>query len=87
MSSTEDFMEVTEDELKAFIQGYGKPLEKDVFRALEPPLVTYNDFTLGNWPESIVAKYFMGDPPESSDAYYGPASGFSVRKSMFAKLQ
>lgn len=44
-----------EDEFIQFIKNYPRPLERDVNQICEPPVVTYNDFTLGNWPESVVA--------------------------------
>ncbi len=47
----------TYEEIEAFIKTYPRKLERDVFGAYEPPLVTYNDFTLGVWPESVIASY------------------------------
>jgi hypothetical protein len=47
---------VTEAEFAAFLKVYPRKLEADVYAIPEPPWVQYNDFTLGNWPESIVAE-------------------------------
>jgi len=46
---------VTKEEFDAFLLGYGKRLDRDVYQVSDPPVVTWNDFTLGVWPESIVA--------------------------------
>ena len=47
---------VTKEEFKEFIVNYANKLEFDMLGTFEPPLKSYNDFTLGDWPESIVAK-------------------------------
>jgi hypothetical protein len=60
---------VTYAAFKTFVEAYPRKLERDVFGAYEPPLVTYNDFTLGNWPESVVASCSLDDlrsPPEGA---------------------
>jgi hypothetical protein len=49
--------EVTEQELRDFVAAYPRDLYVDVCGIGDPPLVTYNDFTLGSWPESVVASY------------------------------
>lgn len=46
---------VTQAEFEEHLRSWPRPLERDIFGAFEPPLVTYNDFTFGNWPESVVA--------------------------------
>jgi hypothetical protein len=48
---------VTRDEFEQFVTTYPRVLERDVARMAEPPVVTFSDFTLGNWPESIVARH------------------------------
>jgi hypothetical protein len=45
----------TEEEFTAFLKAYPRKLERDVNQIYEPPLVTFNDFTLGAWPQSVVA--------------------------------
>jgi hypothetical protein len=62
------FTTVSEDEFNKFIENYPNKLEGDVLGACEPPLATYNDFSIAtHWPKSIVAKYDKGEPNE----YYG----------------
>jgi hypothetical protein len=55
---------VTKEEFYAFVAVYPRPLETDVVRFCEPPVKTWNDFTLGNWPQSVVASCTlpMGGP-------------------------
>lgn len=66
-----DLKECTADELEAFISSYPRELTRDVYAVVEPPLVTFNDFTLGKWPESVVASY--------SQIYFGqPEGGFRI---------
>jgi hypothetical protein len=60
---------VTYAAFKSYLEAYPRKLERDVFGAYEPPLVTYNDFTLGNWPASVVASCSIDDlrsPPEGA---------------------
>lgn len=62
---------VNKEEFEQFIASYPRPLEKDVCGISEPPLISYNDFKLGIWPDSIVASTFLyEDTPE--DYYYEP---------------
>lgn len=63
---------VGEAEYKAFVESYPRPLDSDVCRIYEPPLASLNDFTLGKWPESMVAKHVLSKAsgyPEP-DEYY-----------------
>lgn len=53
----------TEEEARAFIKGYPRPLERDVARIYEPPFVSWNDFTLGDWPDSVVASCMPDEEP------------------------
>jgi hypothetical protein len=47
---------VSKDEFSAFLKSYPRKLERDVYGACEPPMVTYNDFARApQWPDSIVA--------------------------------
>lgn len=52
-----EMVDVTKEELMAYVKAYPRPLERDVNGVYEPPCITYNDFTLGDWPASIVASY------------------------------
>lgn len=68
--------QVSKEELDAFVAAYPRPLVKDVTSICEPPMLSYNDFTLGNWPESVVAKVQLwnGDFGEPN-RYFIPAAG------------
>lgn len=62
-------MKVTKEQFVHFINTYPNKLDIDVYRVYEPPLITYNDFTLGNWPKSVVASTFVYDD-NPNDYYY-----------------
>lgn len=51
----------TKYEFDAFIAAYPRKLVRDVACFYDPPLVTFNDFTLGKWPQSVVASYSFTD--------------------------
>jgi hypothetical protein len=61
--------EVTKYEFYEFVKKYPNDLVTDCCGMSEPPTITYNDFTLGNWPQSVVAqttdtensKYFINE--------------------------
>lgn len=58
---------VTEQEMLAAVNSYPAKLVRDVYQVCDPALVTYNDFSLGKWPESVIARYSAarGDDPPS----------------------
>ena len=62
---------VTKEEFDKFIESYPKYLNTDVYAAFEPPLVSYNDFTKGNWPKSVVASTYLYSD-KVGDHYYEP---------------
>ena len=63
--------QVSREEYQAFVENYPRKLIKDVCAIAEPPLITFNDFTLGHWPKSIVARtWAYSDIP--GDRYYEP---------------
>ena len=62
------FKRVTEKEFYNFLKNYKRPLDRDCYAACEPPSITYNDFTLGKWPDSVVAKTSLYD--DDKDGYY-----------------
>lgn len=68
----------TEAQMYAWVKAYPRKLTVDVYAVAEPPYVTFNDFTLGDWPDSVVASFHAGDLPGESK-YYGPASKHCVR--------
>lgn len=64
-------MKTSKENFLKFIKNYQNKLIVDVFYANDPPLITYNDFSLGKWPESIVAStYLYSDDP--NDLFYCP---------------
>jgi len=58
---------VTREEFERLIDSYPRKLVQDVNGTSEPPFVTYNDFSLGKWPESVVAGHGL---PEEDRTYY-----------------
>jgi len=59
------WVEVSKADFNQHISDYPKPLEKDIARMCEPPMLTYNDFSNGKvWPQSIVAKVQLYDGSE-----------------------
>ena len=68
--------EVSRDEFTTFLASYGAPLERDVYTIAEPPVVQYNDFGLGKWPDSVVAQTRPEQP-----AY--PEHGFPAMPAKF----
>ncbi len=55
------FKKVSAEEFDKFILYYPKKLDRDLCRIGEPPILSYNDFTLGKWPDSVVARCWMDD--------------------------
>ena len=54
-----NFKKVSKEEFENFVKNHKnfKDLDWNIFRACEPPLGSYNDFSNGKvWPESMVAK-------------------------------
>jgi hypothetical protein len=70
----------TKEEFDAFIKAYPRPLVFDVTGICEPPYASYNDFTLGNWPESVVAGYSHFD--DNEPYYKGSEHHWSIRKDL-----
>lgn len=65
------FRDASKEELDAFIVAYPRPLVKDVSGIWEPPVMAYNDFTKGNWPDSIVATVVLYESyPKDGKAPY-----------------
>ena len=69
------FRQVQKEEFDTFVGAYPGQLVWDVTAICEPPLGTYNDFKLGVWPESVVAKVHLMD---GSDYYYGKTSEYFI---------
>lgn len=60
------FKSVTQAEHDAFIAAYPRPLKRGLLTICTPEILQHNDFTLGKWPESVVASYstYGGDPTD-----------------------
>ena len=61
MGTENKFREVTQDEFWEFVKSYPRKLVSGVHRIVDPPLKTYEDYTLGVWSESIVAKIVLNE--------------------------
>jgi hypothetical protein len=64
---------VSKEELDAFVKAYPRTLKKNINGIMEPPLLTYNDFTLGDWPQSVVAHVVLFEDsyiPDLLNQYY-----------------
>ena len=57
--------QVTKEEMLAHVAAWPRPLKIDVLGTFDPPLITYNDFTLGKWPDSVIASLFDDNGVES----------------------
>lgn len=72
-----NYKQVSKEEFEEFIKSYPKKLEIDVCGISEPPLISYNDFSLGKFPESIVAKeWAISNDPK--DYLYDPNPKFYI---------
>lgn len=60
------FKQVSKEEFESFLTSYPRPLSKNIARMFEPAMFTANDFTLGGWPDSVVAKASLTE----GEAYY-----------------
>jgi hypothetical protein len=49
--------ECTKEEHDAFIASYPRKLTRDLLTISQPEQLQHNDFTLGNWPASVVSSY------------------------------
>ena len=69
----------TKEEHAAFIAAYPRPLTRDVLTICMPEQLQHNDFTLGDWPESVVASYdCWGHTP--GQLYGGDPGGWKIAK-------
>lgn len=66
----------TQAEMRAHVAAWPRKLEPDVSHAFDPPLVTYNDFALGDWPGSVVASY------HGPDGRGAPAGAFRIHREL-----
>lgn len=52
---------VSKEEFENFLKNYHGKLACDTCGISEPPVTTYNDFSRGDYPNSVVARYFKND--------------------------
>lgn len=58
---TSKWKKVSKEEFYSYIKSYPRKLDFDTCGICEPPLSSYNDFTRGYWPDSMVAKIYRND--------------------------
>lgn len=64
--------EVTKEEFDNFIANYPRKLDYAVLTICSPEKGQYNDFTLGDWPKSVVASFNLwGHNPEDDKDIWG----------------
>lgn len=72
------FKVVSKEEFQNFVKNYPNVLDWNVTGICEPPLGSHNDFTLGNWPESMVTKVILMD---GSEYYGGKTNEYYIKES------
>lgn len=80
-----EYIPVSKDQFYKFSENFfnkaGVKLERNIFMAGEPPMMSLNDFSGGKvWPESICAKGVMWDGSEYHN-FLQPT--YSVKKEYF----
>ncbi len=60
-------IDATPEQYDAFLASYPRKLDRHLTTICEPLYISYNDFTMGKWPDSIVAgcmvdDYLLTDP-------------------------
>ena len=78
-----NYIAVTREKFDKFIEDYPRELETNVVTIGEPPLITYNDFTLGSYPNSVVAKImaeWMGPNGEIDNSKHNPYWEYKIIK-------
>ena len=64
------FKQVSKEEFATWLNAYPRKLTHNCVGYVEPPMHTYNDFTTGDWPESIVAKMKEGYYSKDDREYF-----------------
>lgn len=63
---------VTKAEFFDFLSKYPRRVHRDTLTICMPEKIQYNDFSLGNWPYSVVAQYDLwGHNPDDPDDIWG----------------
>lgn len=60
----------SKEHLAAFVAAYPRALDVDIYRISEPPIATWNDFTLGAWPASVVCMQVLRSDRGEPDDYF-----------------
>lgn len=77
---SDKFTQVTKEELLNFVKNYGSKLDVDTCQIFTPPLVTFNDFTKGKWPESVVANIVWNESMKGYPSYNGAPNEYFIIK-------
>jgi len=74
--------DVNKDDFNTFVAAYPRPLHKNVSGISEPPTLTYNDFTRGNWPDSVVAQVMLFEeyPKEGALPYRWEPNTYKIEE-------
>ena len=64
------FQKVAKSDFDTFIAFYPRKLERHLVTFGEPPLLMFNDFTIGKYPESIVAGKYCREDDGGQDEYW-----------------
>jgi len=79
--------ECTKEEFDSFVKMYPKELSRRKHGMFEPPLITYDDWQYGKWPDSTVARIVcneeMGTDPitnKTEPDSYAIMDGGSVKE-------
>ncbi len=78
---------VTKAELVEFRAWYPNKLSFDAAGMFEPPMCTLNDFTLGKWPDSVVARWADTEcyPKPGTPPYAWEPNVYKVRPDLHAQ--
>lgn len=73
--------DVDKAQFAAFLKSYPRPLTVDVVGIGEPPARQWNDFTLGAWPESVVASESLYEsyPKDGKEPYRWSENTYRIK--------
>lgn len=81
-----NFKKVTKEQFDLFVQIYPEKLDYHVTHICEPPLGSYNDFSVGKkWPDSMVAKIVLNESMKGHPAYHGEPNDYFIINNSNAK--
>lgn len=73
-----EFVKVTKEELLNFVKNYGSELHENTCGFFTPPFTTFNDFTKGKWPDSVVAEIVLNEALEGYSFYKGEPNDYFI---------